>query len=194
MIAMDYLKPSKTFLEAGKKRFLAAFDLQFGARVPASGFRQAHSFAFKVIMAAVAVFGLTSGAAVYADARNVPADSPLYPLKRVAESVQLTFAATEARPALQGQFAARRLGEINDLAERNPKSNALPKLQDDLHEAMDSSVNGAEQPDLPAAALSRICSKLRSVMGTSSLVMQDELIAHPKLLQHFDDRCASGRP
>ncbi|MDE2019095.1 MAG: hypothetical protein KGJ13_01980 [Patescibacteria group bacterium] len=187
---MDYFKPPKTTLAAGKEKFLAAFDVEFGgARSPVFRPRFFSTLAFKVLIAVIAVFGLTSGMAIYANAQNVPVDSPLYPLKRVAESVQLAFAATQARPALQEKFAARRLGEIDDLSHRNPGSNALPKLKDDLHHEMENSMNGAEQSNLSAGEFFGFCDRLRSIMGTSSVAMQDELIAHPKLLQHFDKRC-----
>src|SRR5581483_473931 len=114
--------PRKAFLEYGKERFLSSFDAMLGRRAPGGSRRTIPAFVFKLIVAVIAVFGLTFGASIYANAKNVPADSPLYPLKRLAETVQLAFAKTKAKPALQAKFAARRTVELDDLAKRKPQS------------------------------------------------------------------------
>jgi len=164
----SYFSPRREFLKSGKEKFLAAFDAQFGIRVSGLGFRNVRSFAFKILVAMVAIFGLAFGASVYADSRNVPADSPIYPLKRLAESVQLAFAATKAKPVLQAKFATRRKNEITDLEQRKPSSTMLASLTKDLGATIDDSVRNAKKARLQDGALEDFCGNIIATIGASS--------------------------
>ncbi len=135
--------PSKKFKEETKTRFLAAFDTRYPTpvRPRASEFVLAiRAFAIVLGIAAVAL----GGATVYADTRDVSADSPLYPLKRLGESVQLALTVPAVQPQFEASLAARRANEITDLAERHPSSTLLPNLAHDLDSAVTASLGGAE--------------------------------------------------
>ncbi len=143
--------PSEEFARKAKERFLATFD----ARYPAARSAGAPRFIFVLKAAAgiAAVFAvLLGGASVYADTRNVSADNPLYPLKRLTESVQLALTTPAAKPQLEATFAARRAGEITDLEDRHPTSTLLPKLASDLAGAVNASIGDAERQNVAASS------------------------------------------
>lgn len=134
--------PSKEFKEKTKEGFLAAFD----ARYPASARPRPSEFvlALRALAIVLAVVVVTlGGTSVYADTANVPAESPLYPLKRLGETVQLALTLSDAKPQLEASFAARRAAEITDLETQHPTSTLLPRLANDLANSVNDSLNGA---------------------------------------------------
>jgi hypothetical protein len=140
------VSPSRTFKKKAKTRFLAAFD----ARHPVLQRTPQYVLvlrAFTVVVAVIAV--ALGGVSVYADTTNVPADNPLYSLKRLSESVQLAFTKVEAKPELEASFAVRRADEIAELEERHPTSTLLPGLAVGLGEALDDSIRGIEKEERP---------------------------------------------
>ncbi len=213
--------PSKEFKERTKARFLAAFD----ARYP-TPLRPRTSEFVLAIRALAIVLGIAAvalgSATVYADTQNVPADNPLYPLKRLGESVQLTLTVPAAKPQLEATLAARRAGEITDLAERHPSSTLLPNLAQDLANAVTASLGGTENRGgetgtgngAPAARpvantmispvasstaqspkpdnLKRVCGTLQSFLNPSSSVVEGGFLGHTNVLQRFEDRCGSA--
>lgn len=136
--------PSKEFEKKAKARFLAVFDAHYPAPAHprASEFILAMRALAVVLGCAAVVFG---GASVYAETKNVPADNPLYPLKRLSESVQLALTAPSAKPQLEASLAARRADEITDIAERHPSSTLISHLTNDLNTAVDASISGADE-------------------------------------------------
>jgi hypothetical protein len=147
------LSPSRKFKEKAKGRFLVAFD----ARHPAPTAHLAMAwFAFVMKTTAVTLAVATvllGGASVYADTKNVPADNPLYPLKRLGESVQLAVItvgrSTGQGAELQATFATRRADEIADLEERHPTSTLLPRLANDFGIAVTASIDDVEKTEAP---------------------------------------------
>lgn len=133
--------PSKEFLRNAKGRFLASFDARYPVPRPAT-----LVLAMKALSAVLGVVVLTlGGASVYADTQNVPADSPLYPLKRLNESVQLALTKSQTKPNVAAALAVRRADEIDELTDRHPTSSLLPKLADDLNVAINTSIDSLER-------------------------------------------------
>lgn len=213
--------PSKEFGKKAKERFLAAFDARYptpAATLPArpSEFILAMRSLAIVLAAAAIVFG---GASVYADTANVPADNLLYPLKRLSESVQLALTVPAAKPQLEASLAARRAGEITDLAARNPTSTILPSLTSDLTRAVDTSIRSAAanmeannarnnvrpqinepaptssspQPSNEHGSVTAVCSTLRSFLNPSSSIVERDLLGRSDAMQNFDEHCG-GNP
>ena len=214
--------PSKEFKEKTKTRFLAVFDAHnpalAAARPRTSEFVLALR-AFAIVLACVAVvFG---GAATYADTKNVPADNPLYPLKRLSESVQLALTAPVAKPELEATFAEQRASEITDLSKRHPSSTLIPHLAGDLSAAVDAAVaeNGNDniQAPHPAASpmaiapsangpennqsqgngndhgdLQVICTTLQSFLNPTSSMVKGGFLDHSQAFQRFQDRCGES--
>lgn len=161
--------PTKEFKEKAKARFLAAFDARYPAPPPVFARPRAPEFilamrALVIVLAIAAV--VIGGASVYADTANVPADNPLYPLKRLDESVQLTLTVPAAKPQLEATLAARRANEIIDLAERHPTSTLLPRLANDLTNAVSASLSGAENETKHAPAISSSAAPTSASTGT----------------------------
>jgi len=137
-----FLTPPKGFEEKTKTRFLATFDARFfGEHARPSRF----IFIVKTFAATVAAAAIVlGGVSAYADVQNVPADSSLYPWKRVGETVRLALTPPAAKPQLVATLATRRANEITDLEGRHPTSSLLPALAGDLETDVEDSIAGAE--------------------------------------------------
>ncbi len=184
--AKKSLEPSAEFLLRNKTVFLTAFKGKFAPFPEARHF----GFAAKAFASVLALFVATGGAAVYADTANVSADSPLYPLKRFHESVQLVLANHNDKAQLQVTLAERRTKEIEEIQQKDPQSALLPSLTNDLHDAIDNSIGDAEKNDLQDGKLVDFCDKLLAAASTSSLAaIREEILSHPKVFARFDNRC-----
>lgn len=200
--------PSREFAEKAKGRFLAVFD----ARYPAPLRSRASEFvlavrALAVVLAVAAV--VLGGASVYADTNNVAADNPLYPLKRLSESVQLALTKSQAKPQFVASQAARRADEITELETRHPTSTLLPSLANDLDDAVNVSISDAEKGDARGKinensqenaanqkqqqtqkGLVEVCGTLQSFLG-ASLTFRNDPLNNSRTLRYFDDRCGN---
>jgi hypothetical protein len=76
----------------------------------------------------------------YADTANVAADSPLYPLKRLTENVQLALTPVSSQGQLEATLATRRAHEIDDLSVRKPSSTLIGSLSLDFQSDVSSSL------------------------------------------------------
>lgn len=190
------LKPRKEFAAQTKTTFLAVFD----ATHPGS--RIAHGFTAlaKTLVAAGALVALLGSMSVYADTANVAADSPLYPLKRLGESVQLAVAAPAAKAELQATFATRRANEISDLETRKPSSTIVAGLSNDLNTAINTSLSDAQNADLGDGQLTNFCDKVLSAIATSSITSQSDpgaghfhvaLNARAQIIGKFVNQCGA---
>ncbi len=178
--------PSPAFNDDAKRKFLAAFDARHPAPRPASWL----AIMARVLAAALAIIAIgAGGATVYADAANVPADSPLYPFKRLGESIQLAAAPSEEHAALEASFAARRVAELNDLEQRHPTSTMAAKLSDDADAEVNASINDAEKADLGDGELAAVCVRLFAALASSSTTMTGELHGNLIMLGRFTARC-----
>ncbi len=187
------LSPSRAFEAKAKARFLAAFDARHG--IPSAQPVVRLGFVFKATAGLAALLMVLFGSvSVYADTANVPADSVLYPWKRLTESVQLAVTPASQKAELQATLAARRVAEIDDLETRQPTSTVLVNLQSDANAAVNASIVSAARSNLTDGALTNLCGKLLSTVATSSAIFRGDLEDQNDLLERFTDRCerASG--
>ncbi len=197
------IAPDPGRLAYRRRVFLAAYDRKFGTAA-ISPLRWA--FVARVAAGVLIMLGITGGGlSVYADANNVPANSPLYPLKRFNESVQLILSKREDKPQLQMQLAERRTKEIDALKKDEEKQNSkipatkeanetlIHGLQKDLHEKIDGSIEDAEKPEFQKEKLSAFCEKFASTIVTSSFAIREELAQNAELLRRFQDKCTDKK-
>lgn len=143
-----FFAPSREFSAKAKGRFLATFDARYPVRVYAHTISSRFVFVGKTLAGALAALMLVlGGVSVYADTKNVPADNPLYPLKRFSETVQLAVTKPSAKADLQATFAVKRAVEINDLSARHPTSTLLVGLANDFDADVSSSLGSVEQTE-----------------------------------------------
>lgn len=129
-------KPSPEFVERARRMFLAAYEARFSASRPAvSGFK----YFLRGAAAGIAFMLTISGAAVYADEKNVGPESLLYPLKRSREAVSLALTGEAERPTLHLKFAERRLAELETVKMKNPESPQAARLAADLKDEFQNS-------------------------------------------------------
>ncbi len=197
--------PRKQFTEKAKERFLAAFDAHYGVRGKAEVKSRMAGWAKGFIVAGAFVAVMMSVSA-YADTANVPADSPLYPLKRLSENVRLALTPTDDQAQLEATLAVRRANEIQDLATRKPSSTLIAGLSADFVNDVSSSLGHVESE---SATSSETVSGQHFDMGTSatlnansdcnqvtSIVLRSaqatfELSNNPTLLKRLQDRCGT---
>lgn len=124
----------------GKERFLTAFD---ASPLATHAYERPPyiSIFFKTGIGVMAALCVAVGVSAYADNANVAATSPLYPLKRLSENVQLALTPTQGKAQLQATFAVRRASEIDALQTSNPTSTLIPQLTSDLDQDISSSLN-----------------------------------------------------
>lgn len=143
--ARKELRPREEFIDRGRERFLAAFDAsEMGARnaVGALPARVPYvTLFFKFAIGAAAAFFVFAGFSAYADTTNVPATNPLYPLKRLSESVRLALAPVPDKPKVQAALAVRRAAEIDELDASAPSSTLIASLTNDLDEDIKGSLS-----------------------------------------------------
>ena len=88
-----------------------------------------------------------SSTAVYADQKNVGANSLLYPLKRSYEDIKIIFTPLADEPVAQAHLATRRLEEIKTIKIENPRDPKIDDLKKDLNKAFTRSVKTAHDED-----------------------------------------------
>ena len=125
-------KPDQDFKERTKRLFLAAYRDQFPGIDPAVSFGFRFRYFVRGAGAGVAVMLILSGAAVYADQKDVGPENVLYSLKRSSEYVNLAFTSDAEKPTAHLSLANRRLKEIESLEEKNPESPKVAILKNDL--------------------------------------------------------------
>ncbi|MBU6501011.1 MAG: hypothetical protein KGJ89_02695 [Patescibacteria group bacterium] len=198
------LAPGKEFAKKSRGVFLALFENKFMKTVPRNRF----SFAFRTILAVVAIIGFTNILAAYADNQSVNPTSPLYPLKRYHESLVLAFASSNDKPQLQIQMAEERLNEIEAVnGQSNNKNNgegnvggtnredqhykvniAVAKLENDAED----SLLGAEKDEATSSesGVPAFCNPLNKLfINSTSSHLRGILGKNPKILQKFGDKC-----
>ncbi len=145
------LRPSRAFVARARIRYLSAYQ----ERYP-----QAHPQAVPVfryfsrgLVVGVAVAVLVGGASTYAEQKNVDPTSPLYPLKRSSEAIQLVLTTTAERPALHAKLAERRLGEAEAIRAADPSSLRTAALAVEFRDEMLQSLETMNQIELTSAAM-----------------------------------------
>ncbi len=154
------LAPERRFAADAKHRYLALYDAAHGLPAPhGSGWRAA----WRSAAAMAAILGIVAGTSAFADVRNVPPTNMLYPLKRLAENVQLAVTPAAAKPTLELSFAARRAEEINAIAS-NPDAAAYAPLVRNLTKNLDAEVSSSladeARTPLKGEALLKFCNSV----------------------------------
>lgn len=129
--------PSEDFVQKTRIAFLSAFDKSLESR--ARGRRPASYFLRGLATGVASVLVLISGA-VYAEQRDVSADSFLYPLKRSYEAVSFSVVSRDDRPALHLEYAERRLLELEDLKSRDATNKQIIPLTADFKKELELSM------------------------------------------------------
>lgn len=145
-------KPNKDFQDRTKRLFLAAYRDQFQSASPVASFGFRFKYFVRGAGAGVAVMLILSGAAVYADQKDVGPESVLYSLKRSSEYVNLAFTSEEEKPVAHLSLANRRLKEIENLEEKNPESPKVAVLKNDLKQEITNSLESVRLGDAPSKA------------------------------------------
>ena len=183
------LKPSPDFVRKTKNVFLTKWHNRFGAAPrPAPRF----SFAYKTIIAILVVLGLTGGASVYADTKNVGADNVLYPLKRHNESLRLVLANENDQPRLRLEFANRRLTETNNI--KNLATSTVPqksRLIQNLNKEVEGYLEEFGEKDFPKnGRLPKFCNSLVNFFDAASPISEKVLSKHQKVIERFSENCS----
>lgn len=185
------LEPHDDFLKETKAMFLLEIQKQ----------KAQESYPWrKVVFAGVLAALLFNGTIlVFADTKNVDANNPFYPYKRVAEYMRVRFAPTkEAKVDLQEQFAERRLEEIKKV-EKNEKAEKteirkeknrekLEELTDDLNQAIARTVDDATE--VKKDKTERICEKLSKVVEEHKQIGRGKL-KKEELVKDFCDEISA---
>lgn len=90
---------------------------------------------------------LLSGLTTYADYKNASAQSALYPLKRLRESVAITLLDEDKEPAYYAKLAERRWGELNNLNTKETGSKMATELQHDLRLSLQKTALALKEPE-----------------------------------------------
>lgn len=115
----------RAFFASARESFVALIQTKGTSTVSVRGTSAAWRYA---TVAIVAVLALTSGAGVFAEKLDVPPNSPLYPIKRIAEQVQLAVSSPGQQVVLHQEFAQKRAKEITTLVAEDVKPLAAAKL------------------------------------------------------------------
>ncbi|HZQ45922.1 MAG TPA: DUF5667 domain-containing protein [Verrucomicrobiae bacterium] len=184
------LTPPEEFTTKTKHAFLAVFDATRRRGVAAGAVAaRPWSTAVRVLLAGGALVAVLMGVSAYADTANVPADSPLYPLKRLSENVRVALAAPEGKAELQVSLASRRAAEIEDISARKPTSTLIAHLDQDLNTDVDDSLVAAQDTRLGDGNLDTLCGRILSVIATSSVALHEDSPLHLGALARFKHLC-----
>lgn len=177
------LLPSAEFLQRGRKNFLAAYDASpFTKSAPHKS--SIFALGLKLGVGIMAVIAVVASASAYADTANVSAESPLYPLKRLGETVQLILTPSSQKAQVQANFAVRRANEIMDLQVKNPSSTLIPALTSALGQDISSSLNSASTTKIEGKPLDALCAVFSGLGINLSL--------HHDLTARFDAQCVGS--
>ncbi len=179
------LLPDKETVDSNKKAFLAHFDASHGTVA-----KRGLAFGLKVAaVTMVAVIALVSGASVYADTQNIPANSVFYPLKRLSESIRLALAKPQDKPKLQADLAERRVQEIDYLVQQKSSLKKVPQLENDLNSSLLKSIKYAKESGLSGTDLGSFCNQVSSIIAMPSSTAAGGSLNNPHLLEMFYNQC-----
>lgn len=188
--------PRREFVEKTKGRFLAVFDAHYGIQDMRHASRGMAGWTKGLIVAGAFVAVMVSVSA-YADTANVAADSPLYPLKRLSENVQLALTPASGQAKLEVTLAARRANEIQDLSVRKPSSTLITGLSVDFDNAVSSSLGHIESSGRKENSTSStphfgahtmVCGQM-NVMVSQSAQARMQIADDPALSERFQYQC-----
>jgi hypothetical protein len=149
----------------GKQLFLSEFEKNFSA-VDFGNIRQHHRHVLRYSLLSVFSFLLVSASAfVYADQANIGPDQPLYKLKILGETIQLTVSPPNQKAELNYKFAQRRLEEIKDLELKQQNDAAkeqekINQLSDDFDDHINKALDADSKVENSVQGKSKLCDSI----------------------------------
>ena len=185
------IAPSREFAAKGKAAFLARFDAYF--RTVPAGYMMPRWVRWSVSVVGAFLLVISSGI-VYASAQNVSADNPLYPFKRLGESVQLVFAQTAVKAQLHANFAVKRQNEIKDLEARHPSSSIIDRLNTDMDAEVTASLKDIAKgrSSNEKEVTNELCGIVQSTstnIASGSIDLPSAI--HSGVLRRLEERCSA---
>ena len=188
-----FFEPKKTFLEETRILFLS--KLTGREVVTKYKFSRIYHiepiwrYTFSLILI---IFLLGGGIVIFADARNVSADHPLYGAKRTSEKIRLVFCSQSKEPFLYQKFVERRLTEIKGLQAKNielakVEKEMLEELNFDLDKTIYLAVEDTGNPAFPKEKIALLCYEMIETMKEYEYVMPDESLAFQNFKEHCRD-------
>lgn len=182
------IAPTGEFNEKAKRQFLAVFDTSaLAANSAADSMQKPGRAGMAAWLKALIVIGALAAVMVsvsaYADTKNVAADNPLYPLKRLSENVRLAFTPASEKSQLEATLATRRADEIQDLSTRVPTSAILKGLSVDFQSDVSSSLT-----ENPSSGTPVICDRIM-MLASRSAVIRSEILSDTALAKRLEERC-----
>lgn len=172
-------KAGKEFEAKSRQLFLAEFEKKFpnASLANASAFHR-HILRYS-LLSFFAFFLLSVSAFVYADQANLDPNQPLYKLKILGETIQLTFSPESKKAELNYEFAQKRLEEIKNLQQKEQvsakndedKINQLSsEFDDNIVQALDrvdkvENGNKADANTAPAGKKKKLCDSISQAIA-----------------------------
>ena len=184
-----YTRPDRAFLRSARVRFVALAQQRAGVTA-----RAKHPRAWKyATIAIVAVLASTSGAAVFADATNVPATHPLYGFKRMSEQVRMGLSTPAQQVELHKIFAQRRLEEASEIEADHDDHPIAPQsqlqvngLDKDFQNETEVGLDKAQDPQVRAQARLQFCNDILTTIAHLPPANQLPVA----VVSHIKTRCA----
>ena len=183
-----HYKPQKAFINQTRDIFLKATHSQFGH--VRSSYSSVRPFA-RGLAVGIAGMLLIGGMTTYADQSNVSPSNILYPLKRVNETVRLSFTDQAQKPAYHAELAEKRLAEFE---KTNMKISAkqAEELALAVGEEMDKSLEILEVVGIPEqipqaeTATQPIASFVSAGEVRENIFFQERLVPKPTSSENGD--------
>jgi hypothetical protein len=190
-----YCQPRREFLAESRNLFIKKLSQEISAPAILKP-RPAWAGILKYGLASfLAVFLSGSGLTVFAEKANVGASHPLYPLKRISETVQIKLAPSDNKVSLHNEFAERRLGEIKEIKTTNATSTAreiekIESLDEDLHFQVNSALEEASLAGLKKEERSDLCRSIsRVIEDEDEIIPENQPEESLKYRAKFDEGC-----
>lgn len=206
-----YCEPREEFLNECRDLFVSTLCRQIpkAESVKSSAIFSSKAFRFG-FGSFFGVFLIGSGAVAFADRQNVGYSHPLYPLKRLGETLKLTLASQEARPVLLEQFAKRRLEEIKEVseianvvqAEKNASSstqsfqrdkehtNIIMNLNNDLHSHINAAIKETENEKIEKQKATNLCQSILKTLDEDEELTKELKNEQFGSRSKFQEHCA----
>ena len=199
-------KAGKKFRSKSKQLFLSEFEKKFPPINSESG-RMYHRHVFRYgLFSFLALLFLSASAFVYADQKNVGADHPLYGIKILGETIQLTFSPEKNKSDLNYKFAQRRLQEIREVKEKEQDSiekeeKKIDKLSDEFDDSIDDALDKIDKIEdnpgsisNPEARKNELCDSISQAINDykQTISSQNENEKDLRAMDSFADHCGKS--
>jgi len=185
-----FFEPKKAFLEETRILFLS--KLTGKEVVTKHRFSRIYHiepiwrYTFSLILI---IFLLGGGIVIFADARNVSVDHPLYGAKRTGEKIRFVFCSQSKEPFLYQKFAQRRIGEIESLEAKRVE---LVEIQKEMLEDLDQELGRdiflameyTNMHGFPQEMTPTLCNEMLQMLKESEYAISETSHAMQNLREH----------